>query len=98
MMITRWCVMVFLALVTIVLAMMLVVITWTAVRETTPGDPAGPADAGSTRPAARPETPEGALVRQLLDDRISGRQYRHAMRRLAERDADRHPLPMPPES
>jgi hypothetical protein len=91
--------MVYLALVMILMAAILVVTAWAAVRETTPGDPAGPVEevkpAGAT---AQPETLEGALVRQLLDNRISGRQYRHAMRRLAEHDADRRMLPRPPES
>jgi hypothetical protein len=35
------------------------------------------------------------LARQLLDGEITGAQYRHAVHRLAERDADRHPLSLP---
>ena len=45
--------------------------------------------------APKPETLEGALVRQLFDHKINGVQYLRAMERLAERDADRHPLSVP---
>jgi hypothetical protein len=45
-----------------------------------------------------PSTLEGALVGQLLNGRISTAQYRREMGRLAERDADRHPLSVPPDA
>ncbi|MFI7602410.1 hypothetical protein [Actinoplanes sp. NPDC049681] len=44
-----------------------------------------------------PETLEGVLVRQVIDHEITGQQYRNAMHRLAERDADLHPLPGLPD-
>jgi hypothetical protein len=50
---------------------------------------------GEVASAPKPETLEGALVRQLFDHEINGPQYLHAMERLAERDADRHPLSVP---
>ncbi|MGA5298394.1 hypothetical protein ACPCHT_00615 [Nucisporomicrobium flavum] len=44
-------------------------------------------------PPAPAESLEGVLVRQVIAHEITPRQYRNAMRRLAERDTDRHPLP-----
>ncbi|MFI7542499.1 hypothetical protein [Actinoplanes sp. NPDC049599] len=90
--------MVFLALLTISMAVILVVTTWSAVRDSAAGDRPGTAEQAESARPEPPESLEGALVRQLLADQISGRQYRRAMQRLAERDVDRHPLPMPPES
>jgi hypothetical protein len=52
---------------------------------------------GTDATASKPETLEGVFVRQLLDREINGRRYLHAMELLAERDADRHPLSVPPE-
>ncbi|BCJ49308.1 hypothetical protein Asp14428_07830 [Actinoplanes sp. NBRC 14428] len=55
-----------------------------------------PPAAGEAEPAAAaapPESLEGVLVRQVLDHEITPGQYRVAMHRLADRDADRHPLP-----
>jgi hypothetical protein len=86
-------------LMTVAMVLLIVVIAWSALVETAPGDQAGPANgSGPARAAARPETLEGLLVRQLIDDEISRVQYRRAMQRLAETDADRHPLTVPPEN
>ncbi|MEV4703012.1 hypothetical protein [Actinoplanes sp. NPDC049316] len=49
--------------------------------------------AAPAEPVAPAESLEGVLVRQVIDHEITPRQYRNAMHRLAERDADRHPLP-----
>ena len=37
-------------------------------------------------------------VRQLIDHEINRLQYRRAMQRLADNDADRHPLTVPSEN
>jgi hypothetical protein len=66
---------------------------WAAV---TVREPAGTVDHARAAPAP-PQTLEGALVLQLLNAEINGRQYLHAMELLAARDADRHPLGVPPE-
>ncbi|MCA2218725.1 hypothetical protein [Jidongwangia harbinensis] len=47
---------------------------------------------------APPQTLEGALVAQLVAGEITSPQYRHAMANLAVRDADRHPLTVPPDT
>jgi hypothetical protein len=47
--------------------------------------------------AVQPESLEGALVGQLMTGEITRRQYLHAMCRLAARDAERHPLEVPPD-
>ncbi|MFI7602397.1 hypothetical protein [Actinoplanes sp. NPDC049681] len=52
-------------------------------------------EAATTAP--RPRTLEGVLAGQLIDHQITRRQYRRAMHGLAERDAERHPLPDLPE-
>lgn len=44
-----------------------------------------------------PDSFEGALVVQLLRHEITERQYQEAMSGLAERDAVRHPLTLPPD-
>jgi uncharacterized membrane protein len=92
--------MVFLALLTLAMVVFLVAAVWSALsEEANDGKEAGPAkDSARAREVARPETLEGVLVRQLVDGEISGPQYRRAMRRLAERDADRHPMTVPPEN
>jgi hypothetical protein len=59
-----------------------------------PGTTAVP-DAGRRR---TPETLEGALVVQLVAGEITPPQYRYAMANLAVRDADRHPLTVPPDT
>ncbi|AGL16977.1 hypothetical protein L083_3467 [Actinoplanes sp. N902-109] len=74
-------------------------------REAGPSGAPGPAGAarpgtpGSDPPGvarAEPETLEGALVGQLLARGITPAGYRHAMAELAARDAERHPLSVPP--
>jgi hypothetical protein len=48
-------------------------------------------------PDRDPQTLEGVLTRQLVTGEITGPQYRHAMASIAIRDAERHPLQVPPE-
>jgi hypothetical protein len=68
-----------------------------AVRDavTTPADARPPAAAAV--PDRTPQTLEGTLTRQLLAAEITRPQYRHAMATLAARDAERHPLRVPPD-
>jgi hypothetical protein len=87
--------MIFMVVLTVLLAAVVVVTAWTALADAN-SDPAGETPAESPR-AAAPESLEGVLVRNLVGGEITGSQYRRAMRRLAERDADRHPLSVPPE-
>jgi len=76
--------MVFVALVTFALVVFLMVTAWSALSEKG-SDKARPATgSGPARTAAKQETLEGVLVRQLIDDEISKLQYRRAMQRLAE--------------
>lgn len=68
-----------------------------------PDDEAAGADDGAARetpadPPRAPETLEGALVAQLVAGEITAPQYRHAMANLAVRDAERHPLTVPPDT
>jgi hypothetical protein len=44
-----------------------------------------------------PQTLEGVLAGQLMTGEITGPQYQHAMATLAARDAERHPLEVPPD-
>lgn len=91
--------MVFVAVLMTMLVVCLAVVVWSAVNDEANDDKARAApDSTQAREVPKPETLEGALVRQLMEREISGRQYRHAMRKLAERDADRHPLTIPPEN
>jgi len=63
------------------------------------GKPSGPVAAGGTSVQDRsPQTQEGVLTRQLVTGEITGPQYRHAMATIAVRDAERHPLQVPPEA
>jgi hypothetical protein len=55
------------------------------------------APGGDCPPDHSPQTLEGVLTRQLVTGQISGPQYRHAMANIAIRDAERHPLEVPPE-
>ena len=90
--------MAFVAVLTIMMLAFLAVTVWSALREPASDDSTGPADdAGQAPVVAKPGTLEGVLVRHLVDGEISGVQYRRAMRRLAERDADRHPMTVPSE-
>ncbi|GIE54136.1 hypothetical protein Ani05nite_76700 [Amorphoplanes nipponensis] len=88
--------MILVALVTIAMVLFLVVTAWSALREPVPDDGTAAEESGPDPAEPKPETLEGVLVRQLMADEISGPQYRRAMQRLAERDADRHPLTLPP--
>ena len=91
--------MVFVALLTFALVVFLMVTAWSALSEAMTDDEGGPAkDSRRARESAKPETLEGVLVRQLMDHEISRLQYHRAVQRLAERDADRHPLTVPPEN
>ena len=90
--------MILVALMTIAMVVFLVVTAWSAIREGTAEDEAAPGqNSGLARQVTKPETLEGVLVRQLLDAELSGPQYHRAMQRLAERDAERHPMTVPPE-
>jgi hypothetical protein len=44
-----------------------------------------------------PQTLEGVLTLELVVGEITRPQYRHAMANIAARDAERHPLEVPPE-
>jgi hypothetical protein len=60
-----------------------------------PGTPAVPRELPA--PDRSPQTLEGVLTRQLVTGEITGSQYRHAMASIAVRDAERHPLEVPPD-
>jgi hypothetical protein len=69
-----------------------------AVLDVTADKPTGSRTPGdATGPGRGPQTLEGVLTRQLVTGEITGRQYRHAMARIAIRDAERHPLKAPPD-
>ena len=44
-----------------------------------------------------PQTLEGILAREFVAGEITAPQYRDAMATVAARDAERHPLDLPPE-
>ena len=72
------------------------VAAWTNLRWVDDADkPAEPVAASS--PDAGPQTLEGVLAGQVMAGEISGPQYQHAMATLAARDAERHPLEVPPD-
>jgi len=90
--------MIFMVLLTITLAAIVVATAWAAVKDTS--DEAleeSSKDAARIPAQAVPETLEGVLAGQLLAGEINAVQYRRAVQRLAERDAVRHPLLVPPE-
>jgi hypothetical protein len=60
-----------------------------------PAGPGAPGDASA--PDRGPQTLEDVLTRQLVAGEITGPQYRNAMASIAIRDAERHPLEMPPD-
>jgi hypothetical protein len=78
-----------------------VVATWPNIRRAVQGaagEPAGHSAPGAASvPQKIPQTLEGLLTVQLVAGEITGRQYRHAMATIAARDAERHPLEVPPE-
>lgn len=82
-------------LVFVVMAALIVASSWLAVQDWTRTATSSETKDGADTPtwAALPESLEGVLARQLVDHEITSRQYRKAMHLLAERDADRHPLP-----
>jgi hypothetical protein len=88
--------MIFMVLLTITLAAIVVATAWSAVKDADDA-PATKNEAEAVPVPAVPETLEGVLARQLLEGEITGPQYRRAVQRLAERDADRHPLSVPRE-
>jgi hypothetical protein len=47
---------------------------------------------------AEPRSLEGVLTEQLAEGGINRRQYIRAMESLAARDAERHPLHVPPDA
>ena len=80
----------------------IVVAVWPNIRRAVQdavGDAAGARAPGAAAASHRtpPQTLEGRLTIQLVDGEITGPQYRHAMATLAARDAERHPLEVPPE-
>jgi hypothetical protein len=52
---------------------------------------------GDAAPRSRPESLEGVLTAQLMAGEITRGQYLKAVEGLAARDAERHPLTVPPE-
>ena len=90
--------MIFMVILTITLAAVVVATAWSAVKD---AEREGTDDAAKQAvpvpERGTPETLEGVLARQLLDGEITGPQYRRAVHKLAERDADRHPLSVPSE-
>ena len=60
------------------------------------GRPSTPEATGAAEPDGT-GSEEGALVVRLLRHEITERQYQEAMSGLAERDAIRHPLAVPPD-
>ena len=86
--------MIFMVLLTVTLAAIVVATAWSAVKDAE-RDTDKSAEPVPVPVAGVPETLEGVLARQLLDGEITGAQYRRAVHKLAERDADRHPLSVP---
>jgi len=87
--------MLFMVLLTIMLAAVVVATAWSAIKDSDEADQ--PAEPAPVPAPSVPESLEGVLARQVLTGEITGPQYRRAVRRLAERDADRHPLAVPEE-
>jgi hypothetical protein len=89
--------MIFMVLLTITLAAIVVATAWSAVKDAERESADESAEGVPVPATGVPETLEGVLARQLLDGEITGVQYRRAVHKLAERDADRHPLSVPSE-
>lgn len=90
--------MVFMLVLMVIVLAMVAATVWSAVTDTERGRTAaaaGAEDAEAALVPATPETLEGVLARQLMEGEITAPQYRRAVHRLAERDADRHPLSVP---
>ena len=93
--------MIVMVIVMIVLAAVVVTFVWPALADWNATDTTSPRNDAATATATaaeKPESLEGVLVRQLLSQEISRQQYLHAIERLAERDADRRPLSVPPDA
>ena len=79
-----------------------VVAAWPTIRRAVhdaAGNPPRPgAPGGASSPDRSPQTLEGILTLQLVTGEITGPQYRHAMASIAARDAERHPLEVPPDA
>jgi hypothetical protein len=79
-----------------------VVVAWPEIRRAVhgaTGKPTGPGEPGAaSAPHRSPQTLEGILALELVAGEITGPQYRHAMATIAARDAERHPLEVPPEA
>jgi hypothetical protein len=77
------------------------VATWPNIRRAVQGaggEPAGQSAPGHGASQRAPQTLEGLLTIQLVAGEITGPQYRKAMASIAARDAERHPLEVPPEA
>jgi hypothetical protein len=78
-----------------------VIVVWPKIRQAVQeavGEPAGPGGpAAAATPDRSPQTLEGILTVQLVAGEITRPQYRHTMATLAARDAERHPLELPPD-
>ena len=74
------------------------VIAWPKIRagRDAADPPAAPGAAAA--PDRSPQTLEGVLALQIVAGEISPPQYRQAMATLAARDAERHPLEVPPDA
>jgi hypothetical protein len=67
-------------------------------REASRSKPGTGRRASSAPPVTQPESLEGVLVGQLGSGEITRGQYVLAMEHLAARDAERHPLAVPPDA
>ena len=91
--------MLFTLLLMVGLIMVCAVAVWSNLRWLSDADKrAGLGAAGAaSAPDRRAQTLEGVLAGQLMAGEITGPQYLHAMATLAARDAERHPLEVPPD-
>jgi uncharacterized membrane protein len=90
--------MIFMVFLTVTLAAIVVATAWSAVKDAERASAEESAKDAVPVPAPWvPETLEGVLAQQLLAGEITGPQYQRAVHKLAERDADRHPMSMPSE-
>ena len=91
--------MLFVLLLMVGLIMACAVAAWSNLRWLSDADKR--ADLGAAGAASAPDrsaqTLEGVLAGQLMAGEITGPQYLHAMATLAARDAERHPLEVPPD-
>jgi hypothetical protein len=89
------------ALLLVAVLIVVCVLAWPNIRRAVHdavGKPAGQGAPGAASASDRsPQTLEGILTLQLVTGEITGPQYRHAMATIAARDAERHPLDVPPD-